>query len=235
MADGSPSQSGPVEHDVTQGSEEWFALRCGVLTASEIKLILTPTLKMAANDKERAHLFELLAQRITRHVEPSFISEDMLRGYDDEDSARTLYQQHYAPVRQVGFVTNSRHGVTLGYSPDGVVGADGLIEVKSRKQRLHVQTILEDVSRGAVPAEHLLQVQAGLLVSERAWCDFISYSDGLPMAVVRVLPDAKVHAAIVAAAQAFEARLLERWADYNAALAKASFVVTQRARRELMA
>lgn len=234
MADGS-SSPGPVEHDVTQGSDEWFALRCGMLTASEIKLILTPRLQMAANDKERAHLFELLAQRITRHVEPSFVSEDMLRGYDDEDSARTLYQQHFAPVRQVGFISSRRYGVPLGYSPDGVVGSDGLIEIKSRKQRLHVQTVVQDVSRGAAPAEHLLQVQAGLLVSERAWCDFISYSDGLPMTVVRVFPDPEVHGAIVAAAQAFEARLLERWAEYNATLARSSFVVTQRMRRELMA
>ncbi len=67
--------------DLIQGSDEWKSARCGLLTASEMKLIITPTtLKIASNDKERAHLYELLAQRITRYVEPSYISDDMLRG-----------------------------------------------------------------------------------------------------------------------------------------------------------
>ena len=52
-------------YDIEQGTPEWLALRCGILTASEIKLIMTPTLKVASNDKERAHLFELIAQRST--------------------------------------------------------------------------------------------------------------------------------------------------------------------------
>jgi hypothetical protein len=63
--------------DIEQGSEEWHALRCGILTASEMKFIVTPTLKPASNDKERAHLFELLGQRITQHTEPRYISDDM--------------------------------------------------------------------------------------------------------------------------------------------------------------
>ena len=57
-----------IHDDLVQGSEEWHAIRCGLLTASEMKLIITPTLKIASNDKERAHLYELLAQRITKYV-----------------------------------------------------------------------------------------------------------------------------------------------------------------------
>lgn len=74
--------------EMVQGSEEWLTARCGLLTASEIKLIVTPTLKIASNDKERAHLYELLAQRITGYVEPRYISDDMLRGKEDEIAAR---------------------------------------------------------------------------------------------------------------------------------------------------
>ena len=215
-------------HDVTQGSDEWFAARCGLLTASEMKLILTPTLKMASNEKERTHLYELLAQRITRYVEPGYIGDDMLRGYDDEDSARLLYKQKVAPVTEVGFITNDKWGFTLGYSPDGLVGEDGTIEVKSRKQKLHVQTMVEDVAAGVVPSEHVLQVQTGLLVSERLWCDFISYSNGLPMPIVRAAAMPDVQERILEAAAAFEKRLEERREQYLEALKSVRCFATTR-------
>lgn len=205
-------------HDVTQGTPEWLAVRCGLLTASEMKLILTPTLKVAANDKERAHLYELLAQRITEYVEPHYQSDDMVRGEWDEGTARDLYAATYAPVEQVGFITNDKWGFTIGYSPDGLVGADGAIECKSRRQKYQIQHIVDDLAHNTIPAEHVLQVQTGLLVSERAWCDFISYSGGLPMTAVRVYPDPEIHAAIVYAATAFEARLREKLRTYHATL-----------------
>jgi predicted phage-related endonuclease len=196
--------------NVIQGSDEWLALRTGLLTASEMKLILTPTLKAASNDKERAHLYELLAQRLTRYVEPSYVSDDMLRGRDDELEARSLYEKHVAPVQEVGFITNDKWGFTLGYSPDGLVGEDGLIECKSRRQKYQVQTL---VTR-EVPAEYVLQLQTGLLVTERKWIDFITYSGGLPMMTVRVFPDFEIQDAIIAAATAFEKRLAEAHERY---------------------
>jgi predicted phage-related endonuclease len=178
-----------------------------------MKLIVTPTLKAASNDKERAHLYELLAQRITRYVEPTYISDDMLRGREDEVEARILYDRHYGRVIDVGFITNDRWGFTLGYSPDGLVGDDGLIECKSRRQKYQVETIIG----GIMPLDYALQVQTGLMVSERKWCDFISYSGGLPMATIRVFPDASIQDAIIEASAAFEARLAERMAQYEAA------------------
>lgn len=196
--------------NVIQGSDEWLALRTGLLTASEMKLILTPTLKAASNDKERAHLYELLAQRLTRYVEPSYVSDDMLRGRDDELEARHLYGKHIAPVAEVGFITNDKWGFTLGYSPDGLVADDGLIECKSRRQKYQVQTL---VTR-EVPAEYVLQLQTGLLVTERKWIDFITYSGGLPMMTVRVFPDFEIQDAIIAAATAFEKRLAEAHERY---------------------
>ena len=233
MANDFPPAPGPIEHDVLQGSDEWLMLRCGMLTASNIRLLLSPTLKLAKNEKQRAHLYELLAERITRHVEPGYVGDAMLRGYDDEDAARALYAHTYAPVRQIGLITNTRHGPTLGYSPDGLVGTDGLIEIKSRNQRLQVQSVLESLAHGVVPAEHLLQVQAGLLISERRWCDYLSYSDGMPMVCLRVYPDAAVQAAIIEAAQQFEAELTRCMESYNAALSKLFCVGTARTRREI--
>jgi len=190
-----------------QGSDEWIAARCGLLTASEMKLILTPTLKVANNDKERAHLYELLAQRITRYVEPSYVGDDMLRGFDDEISARALYHDTYAPVQDMGFITNDRWGFTLGCSPDGLVGKDGMIECKSRRQKYQMQTILECVGNDTIPDDYILQVQTALLVTEREWCDFISYSGGMPMVTIRVFPDQKTQDAILQTAGGFEERL----------------------------
>ena len=217
--------TGPVIHpDVVQGSDEWHAMRCGLLTASEMKLIITPSLKIADNDKQRAHLWELAAQRITRYVEPAYVSDDMLRGQVDEMEARDLYAQHFAPVQPVGFITNSRHGVTIGYSPDGLVGNDGLIECKSRRQKYQIQTIAE----GVVPPEHWLQCQTGLLVSERKWLDFVSYCGGLPMAVIRVHPDERTQTAIIEAALLFEEALEVATARYRDSLTKLRNVATER-------
>ena len=211
--------------EMVQGSDEWLAVRRGMLTASEMKLIITPTLKAASNDKERSHLYELLAQRITRYVEPSYVSDDMLRGREDEIEARIQYAKHYEPVQDVGFVTNDRWGFTIGYSPDGLVGPHGLIEAKSRRQKYQIQT-LTDME---MPDDYMMQVQTGLLVTERQWIDFISYSGGLPMVTIRVFPDPTIQAAIIAAATGFEARLAEKMKIYEAALAsKARLIPTER-------
>jgi hypothetical protein len=164
-------------NDIIQGSEEWLQIRCGLITASEMKLLLTPTLKVANNEKERQHIYELVAQRANDYVEPTYISDDMVNGGFNEIIARDLYSEHIAQVEEVGFVTNDKWGFTLGYSPDGLVGDDGLIEVKSRRQKYQMQVILDR----DIATEHLLQAQTGLLVSERKWLDYLSFCGGMPM------------------------------------------------------
>lgn len=192
-----------IYDELIQGSDEWFATRCGLLSASEMKLIITPTMKIADNDKTRAHVYELAAQRTTKYVEPSYIGDDMLRGWEDENRAKAIYAEHYAPITNVGFITNDKWGMTLGYSPDGLVGDDGAIECKSRRQKFQMEVIATDT----VPTEHLIQLQTGLLVSEREWIDYISYSGGMPMWVKRVYPDAVMQGAIIDAAEAFETKI----------------------------
>ena len=208
-------------NDIEQGGEEWLALRRGIPTASEMRLIMTPTMRPASNDKERAHLFELLGQRITGYTEPHYISDDMLRGHEDEIEARIRYAEHFAPVTACGFVTNDDHGVVIGYSPDGLVGDDGLIECKSRRQKYQIETILAD----EVPAEYLLQCQTGLLVTGRKWLDFVSYCGGLPMVVKRVWPCPEIQQAIIAAASAFEQRLAAAQARYAEWLARQPVII----------
>jgi hypothetical protein len=201
-------------YDLIQGDTLWLAARCGILTASEMKLIITPTLKIANNDKTRSHLYELLAQRITRFVEPSYIGDDMLRGYEDEIDAKQAYAANYLPVEDCGFVTNDNFGFTIGFSPDGLVEKEGFIEIKSRRQKYQVETIIECVGIGSMPADYMIQVQTGFLVTERRWCDFISYSAGLPMATVRIYPDPVIGDAILKAATAFEMDLAQKRAKF---------------------
>lgn len=208
-------------HDLVQGTPEWLQKRCGLLTASEMKHLVTPTLKVASNDKERTHLWELLSQRITKRVVEGYQGENMLRGHAEEAEARYTYETHYAPVEVCGFITNDRWGFTLGCSPDGLVGEDGMIECKSRVAKYQVETICG----WKVPDEHLIQVQAELLVSERAWLDFVSYSNGMHMVSIEVEPDPLVHEAIVEAATKFEAKIAAKLAEYQDRLASGARLI----------
>lgn len=213
---------GVVYHaELIQGSDEWLQMRCGILTASEMRHILTPTLKLANNDKTRTHVYEIAFQRITQFVEPQYISDAMLRGQEEEIYAREAYREHYADVTEIGFVTNDSLGFTIGYSPDGLVGDDGLIEAKSRMGKYQVQTFATD----EVPDEYVMQLQTGLWVTQRKWIDFISYHGGLPVFVKRVEPDPEIQDAIVKAAIAFEERVQETIQQYRSTLARMRKVI----------
>ena len=202
--------------DLLQGTDEWHDQRRGIVTASVVGQLVTPgTVKVAKNDYSRALTASLVAERITGYTDPVYVSDDMLRGHEDEPRARDLYSEHFAPVRESGFMVREEDGWKLGYSPDGLVGDDGLIEVKSRRQKKHLMTILS----GEVPPENMAQLQAGLLVSGRAWIDYISYSGGMPMWVKRVEPDPRWFDAITAAVIAFEENAAEMVAAYETATA----------------
>lgn len=201
--------------DLAQGSEAWHKARCGLLTASEMRHIITPKkLEYAKNDNSRTHLYELLAQRVTGYVEPSYINDDMLRGQEDEVEAIQHYQNNYAYVQSVGFITNDKWGFTLGYSPDALIGNDGVIEVKGRRQKYQAETII----KGQMPDEYMIQVQTGLLVSERKFCDFISYCGGMHMIVIRVEANPEIQDAIVEAAKTFHGWLDTLMDEYRSKL-----------------
>lgn len=201
---------------IVQGTDEWHDIRRGIVTASVVgQLVTAKTFKPAVNDTSRALTALLVAERITGYTEPTRMTDDMWRGVEDEPRAREKYTEHHAPVAEAGFMILERDGIRLGYSPDGLVGDDGLIEIKSRRQKKHLATILAD----EVPIENMAQIQAGLLVSGRQWCDYISYCGGMPLWVKRVHPDAKWHTAITAAARQFEQTATEMVANYETAVA----------------
>ena len=207
-----------VYENLEQRSDQWYEARRGIVTASTVGQLITPsTLKIAADDKSRALVYQLEAERITWHVEPTFTTEAMWRGIEDEPLARDLYSEKYAPVTEVGFMVRDDWGFRIGFSPDGLVGDDGLIEVKSRDPKGHLRTILD----GQVPSFHIAQCQAGLLVSGRQWIDYISYCGGMPMWVHRVWPDERWRRAILEAVRTFEAvaaKYMDQYAGRTAGL-----------------
>lgn len=203
-------------YDVEQRSEEWFALRRGIVTASTVGQLITPsTLKVASNDKSRALVWTLAAERITGWSEETYQSADMLRGVLDEPVARAVYSEHHAPVTACGFMVNDDTGYRIGYSPDGLVDTDGLIEIKSGKPKEHLKVVVED----QVPPEHMAQIQAGLLVSGRRWCDYVRIAGGMALWVKRVYPLIEWVNAIEAAVAAAEADITQRIETYQAAVA----------------
>ena len=197
--------------DLVQGSDEWLEARRGLITASNIGKLLTPTLRVADNDTSRNLTLTLAAERITGHIEYQHPTFDMQRGTEDEPWARIAYNEHHAPVTEVGFVTLETPDYKLGYSPDGLVGDDGLIEIKSRRAQGQLIAILSD----RVPNANIAQLQAGMFVTGRKWCDYVSYSAGLPLYVKRVWADLEWHAAIEAAATIFEININDTITRYQ--------------------
>jgi hypothetical protein len=177
---------------------------------------LPPIYGPADNETSRNLVATLAAERITHHVEQTWVSNDMWRGIDAEPYARDLYAQHCTdqPVTECGFMIREFDGFSLGYSPDGLVGDDGLLEIKAPRQKGHLATVVSD----EVPTQHLAQLQAGLLISGRQWIDFVSYSGGMHLWPKRVTPDPAWQGAILAAAERAERAIQEAVDTYEQAV-----------------
>ena len=183
--------------------------RAAVAKSTSSPLIIEP----ASNDESRRLTDRLIAERITGRTHPSFMNDDMYRGVVLEPHARDHYAKYRdTTVTEVGFMLLDRDdGVRLGYSPDGLVGDDGLCEIKCPRQHTHMRTVVS----GAVPMEHLPQLQAGLLVSGRKWIDFVSFVPGMKLYVRRVHPIPEWQKAIAEAARRFEAAAPEIQRAYD--------------------
>lgn len=160
-------------------------------------------------------IMTLAAERITGFVEPTLQSRAMERGQLDEPYARDAYSTHYTKVTELGFMVREFDGFRIGYSPDGLVGEKGLIEIKSRSQKAQLRTVLAD----EVPGENVAQLQTGLLVSGREWIDYVSYSGGMKLWTKTVDPDPIWQTTILAAANKAETIISNMVSDYLEATA----------------
>lgn len=213
-----------IYDQLEQGTDEWLEARRGIVTASTVGKLLTSTGKIANNDTSRTLIETLAIERITGRVEYIHPSRDMQRGTLLEPTARELYEQHHAPVDEVGFIrTELGVGTRLGYSPDGLVGDEGLLEIKSRTPRIQARTI----RLGEVPAANMAQLQCGLLVTGREWIDYCSYSPGMHLFVKRVYPDLAWMGAIRDAVAQAEDDIGDLIHDYRAEVAHHNMPATE--------
>lgn len=165
-----------------QRSPEWYAVRRGIPTASSFDKIVTS--KGEPSKQSLGYLYTLAAERIAGVREPSFSSAAMEEGIRREEESRMVYSMlAEVEVKQVGFcvVDSGRYGC----SPDGLVGNDGMVELKNPTGKVAIEYLLA----GKLPTTYVQQVQGGLLVTEREFCDFVSYLPGLPTLIVRVERD----------------------------------------------
>lgn len=191
-------------HDIEQGTPEWFATRLGIATASRFDSIITPA-KGELSKQSDGYLRELLAEWLSGQPAESYQSGWMERGQIVEADARNYYAfERDAELARVGFVyaNDSR---MWGCSPDGLIGEDGMLEIKSPKPSTHIGYLMG----GGLPLDYRPQVQGSLLVTGRAWCDFLSYCPGLPPLLVRVERDAEYLDKMREAINQFVARVTE--------------------------
>lgn len=173
-----------IHHDVLQGTSEWLELRAGIPTASQFHKIITPkTRKLSAQAED--YLYRLLAERMLgRYLEETRSFYWAERGKQLEDEARAYYEAlHNVETKTIGFITNDER--TVGASPDRLVGDDGLLEIKCPSPEKHMGYLLGE----PVTCDYWLQIQGQLWVSERSYCDVLSYHPELPSRVIRVERD----------------------------------------------
>jgi len=160
---------------VIQGSPEWFADRCGCVTASRISDIIAKT-KTGPSASRVNYLAQLVAERLTGVVEPTFSSGARQWGTDAEPLARAAYEIRTGEmVDQVGFILHPEIAFA-GASPDGLINADGLVEIKCPNTATHI----EYLRAGKVVEKYKPQMAWQMASTGRAWCDFVSYDPRLP-------------------------------------------------------
>lgn len=159
-----------------QRSEEWFAARLGKLTASRVADALATTAKgWGAGRKNYAA--ELLCERLTGAQQERFTNAAMAWGTETEPQARAAYEfMRDVTVEEVGFVPHPSIPMS-GASPDGLVGDDGLIEIKCPNTATHIETLLS----GKIEQKYLLQMRWQMACTGRLWCDFVSFDPRLPV------------------------------------------------------
>lgn len=194
---------------IEQGSAEWRALRLGKATASRIADVVAK-IKTGWGASRANYMAELIAERLTGNTAESYLNAAMQWGIEKEPEALAAYEfLTNAEIERAAFVDHPTIGMS-GASPDGLVGALGLIEVKCPNTATHLDTLLGDT----VPAKYITQMQWQMACTGRQWCDFASFDPRLPeemrLFVRRVPRDATLIASLEKDVAAFLAELDEK-------------------------
>ena len=168
-----------------QGTIEWFAARCGKLTASRVADIIAKT-KTGPSASRENYLAQIVCERMTGKPAESYSNAAMAWGTEQEPFARAAYESAKdVLVQEVGFVPHPNIS-EAGASPDGLVGLFGLVEIKCPNTATHIQTLLDQ----KVPEKYNTQMQWQMACTQRQWCDFVSFdprmAEGLQLFIKRV-------------------------------------------------
>jgi putative phage-type endonuclease len=159
-----------------QGTEEWLRARIGKATASRVRDITATTKSGGWTAGRENYMAELVTERLTGEPAPKFVSAAMANGTECEPEARAAYSfQADVDVEEVGFIDHPTIAM-CGASPDGLVGADGMVEIKCPTTATHLKTLLT----GKIAIEYVDQMQMQMAVCGRRWVDFVSYDKRLP-------------------------------------------------------
>lgn len=195
-----------------QRTDEWFAQRCGKVTASRIADLMART-KSGPGAARKNYLAELLVERLTGEPKQGFSSAAMEWGTEQEPRARAMYSFLTGfSVVETGFVPHPTLGMT-GASPDGLVGEDGLVEIKCPNTATHIETL----RGGKIDSKYLKQMHWQMICTDREWCDFVSFDPRLPeqmqIHVQRVEKKAELAEEITAAVTQFLSELNQAEVD----------------------
>lgn len=158
-----------------QGSESWFAARAGRVTASRVADVIAKT-KSGWGASRANYAAQLVVERLTGNVEPSFTNAAMQWGIEKEAEARIAYRfREDAEVTEVDFVLHPAIFMA-GASPDGLVGDDGLVEIKCPNSATHIETLKSET----IPEKYVTQMLWQMACTGRQWCDFVSYDPRFP-------------------------------------------------------
>ena len=161
--------------DIEQGTDEWFAIRCGKVTASRVADVIATT-KSGYSASRANYEAQLICEILTGKPAESFTNAAMQWGTETEPLARAQYELKTGNmVNQIGFVV---HPIIeqAGASPDGLIGEDGCIEIKCPNTSTHLDTLLSQ----KVPSKYITQMTWQMVCTGRKWCDFLSYDPRLP-------------------------------------------------------
>ena len=171
--------------DCIQGSELWLKIRTGIPCSSNFDRIITT--KGESSTQRQKYLYQLAGERLTGMPMETYTNGNMERGKELEASARAAYEFITDnEVKQVGFCLNSEER-NYGCSPDGLIGDDGGIEIKCPT----LPVAVEYLDKGILPTAYFQQVQGCMLITGRAWWDFVSYHPSLPLLIMRTVRDVK--------------------------------------------
>jgi putative phage-type endonuclease len=160
---------------IEQRSDAWFEARIGKVTASRVADVIAKT-KTGYSASRDNYMAQLICERLTNQRGESFTNAAMQHGTDTEPLARLSYEvAQNVLVDEVGFVPHPKI-LMAGASPDGLVGDNGLLEIKCPNTATHIETLLSQT----VPGKYNTQMQFQMACTDREWCDFVSFDNRLP-------------------------------------------------------